>query len=295
MLMKCLILGGSGLLGHRLVISLVDEHEVSFTYFNNPIPVQNAIASKLDLKDLDATVALIDKFGPDAVLHAVAPPSVDWHEKERAAAYQTNVLGTCAIADKTRELGVKLAYVSTAFVFPDVDKVFTEDDIPAPINFYGVTKLGAELAAMRNPDHLIVRTDQIYGWALPGQKKSFVVNVLEKTGRGERVEVCQDWYNCPTYVGDLSDAIISLVEKGKRGIFHTVGSSFINRYDWAVMIARAFGGDPGLVVPINSASLNLPARRPNVRIDNAKIQDECGFKMKSVEEGIEAMKEEQKS
>jgi len=293
-MMKFLILGGSGLLGHRLASSVVNEYEVAFSYFNNPLPLSGAEGFRLDLKDLDAVSDCIEKSAPDVVMHAVAPPSVDWHEKERAAAYQTNVLGTRTIAEKTKELGVKLVYVSTSFVFPDIEKIFKEDDIPAPISFYGATKLGAELAAMLNPDHVIVRTDQIYGWALQGQKKSFIVTVLEKIGRGDKAEVCKDWYNCPTYVGDLSGAMIKLAVMKKRGIYHAVGSSFINRYDWAVMIAKAFGKDPSLVVGIDSSTLNLPAKRSNVHLDNSKLLRECGIKMKTAEEGIEAMKEERK-
>lgn len=288
--MKYLVLGGSGLLGNEIVRSLVGENEVTFTYLNNLLPVRDAKPYQLDLTDAAAIGRLIEGISPDIVIHTVAPPSVDWHEREHAAAYLTNVIGTKAVAEKSHALGAKLIYISTAFVFPDIAKAFTEEDIPAPINFYGAAKLGAEQAAHTNPDHLIIRTDQIYGWSRPGQKKSFVVGTLEKLENGQKVEVCRDWLNSPTYVKDLSSVILALAEKDRHGIYHAVGGSFLDRVSWAVKIAEAFGKDSSLVAGIDSAILKLPARRPNARISNDKIQRETGIRMKSVEDGLEAMK-----
>ncbi|MEW6036207.1 MAG: SDR family oxidoreductase [Candidatus Micrarchaeota archaeon] len=287
--MKILVLGGSGLLGRELVSSLAPSNEVTYTYFNNPGQVPGAKGYALDLADLAATERLMDGIAPEVVLHTVAPPSVDWHEREHAAAYATNVLGTRAIAEKAKKMGAKLVYISTTFVFPDAGRTFTEEDIPAPINFYGVTKWGAELAAAINPNHAIIRTDQIYGWSLPGQKKSFVVSTLEKLEKGQKAEVCSDWLNSPTYVKDLSLAVKGIMEKDKRGIYHVVGNSFLDRVSWARKIAAAFGKDPSLVVGIESSGLKLPARRPNARVSNEKAKEELGLRLRTVDEGLEDM------
>jgi dTDP-4-dehydrorhamnose reductase len=290
--MRYFVVGGSGLIGSELVRSLAQNNEVSFSYNKNPIHVENCNSYEINLGRPSDVLEILERLRPEILVHAAAPPSVDWHEKERKEAYDISVLTTKAIAEKCRALGVLMIYVSTAFVFPGFDRVFTEEDIPAPVNFYGVTKLGAELATRANPNHLIVRTDQIYGWTLPGQRKSFVVNVLEKLSRGEEVEVCEDWYNSPTYVKDLSDTIIRLVGSDKRGVYHVVGDTFLNRVEWAKYIAKAFGRDPSLVVAIRSETLSLPARRPNARISNKRIREELGVKMKTVEEGLEDMRKE---
>lgn len=287
--MKYLVLGGSGLVGHQLVLELGEGNDVHLTY-HSFVPSQNAFAHKLELQDHHKAAELVKSIRPDVVIHTVANPSVDWHERERTAAYNLNVLATAVVAGATKEIGAKMVYLSTAFVFPDIKKVFSEDDIPAPISFYGVTKLGGELAASKNPDHLIIRTDQIYGWTLPSQKKSFVVGTLEKLERGEKVEVCRDWFNVPTYVKDLSAAILSLIKKDSRGVYHIVGSSFVDRYSWAIKIAEVFGKDKSLVSGINSEKLNLPAKRPNVHLSNTKVINELGMKLMTVEEGLEDMK-----
>lgn len=289
--MKFLVLGGSGLLGNELVRRSAPHGEVSFTYHRNPNPVEGSVSYKLDLSDEAALSSVMDKVRPDVVLHAASNPSVDWHEREKDAAYRINVLGTRLISEKCRQLGSKLVYISTAFVFPGLNRMYSEDDCPSPINFYGSTKVGAEYAVRSNPGHLIVRTDQIYGWASAGQKKSFVVNTLEKLEKNEKAEVCRDWFNSPTHAGDLADAVISLVRRGKTGVYHAVGADFLNRYDWAVKIAKIFDKDASLVVPIDSGQLNLPSKRPNARITCSKLSNEIGMKMKSVDEGLLIMKE----
>ena len=108
----------------------------------------------------------------------------------------------------------------------------------------------------------------------------------------EDVEVCKDWLNSPTYVKDLSQAIIALTERKKRGTYHVIGSSFLDRVSWANKIATMFAQDTSLIRGIDSSSLNLPARRSNARLSNDKIREETGMRLKTVEEGLEAMKME---
>jgi dTDP-4-dehydrorhamnose reductase len=293
--MKWLIVGGSGSVGHELLVRLSKHNKVSFTYKNNCLQVDGCDAYKLDLRRTEDALQLLERISPDIVVLTAAQPSVDWHEVEREAAYNINVVSTKAIAQKCAALGATIVYVSTAFVFPDVDRLFSEEDPPAPMNFYGATKLGGEIATTADPDHLIIRTDQIYGWALPGQKKSYVVRTLDKLANGKRVEACEDWRNSPTYVRDLADVIARLVENRKKGIYHVVGNSYLNRVDWAKRIAAIFEMDEGLIVSIKSATLNLPARRPNARISNAKIRNELGVQLRTVDEGLRDMINERRA
>ena len=161
-----------------------------------------------------------------------------------------------------------------------------------PINYYGKTKWEAEQIVSMLPNHLILRTDQIYGWARPQQKKSFVERIVEKLGRGEIAEVCKDWYNNPTYTYDLIKVIDALLQRKKIGVYHTVGNGFLNRYEWALEIAKVFEQDATRIVPILSSTLGLPARRPNCRLSNAKVQKETGITLRTVAEGLESMKKE---
>ena len=289
----CLIIGGSGLIGYTLVEKLKKNHEVTFTYCNHAVSIKGVNGYQINLENQEYICSLLDKIKPSLVLHVAAPPSVDAHEKNKERAYLINVETTRAIVEKTRRMGSKLIYLSTSNVFPPLRRVFYEDDVPAPINFYGACKLGGEWATAKNPNHLIVRTDQIYGWNKTGQqKKSFVVNTLEKLQQNQTVEVCEDWYNRPTYVEDLALAIERLIELDKVGVYHATGGTYLNRLDWAKKIADKFEMDGSLVKGIDSGTLNLPATRANTNLDNKKIQKETKIKMQTIEEGLKIMKNE---
>lgn len=288
--MRILVIGGSGILGSALSRMLSSTAHVYYTYNHNPMTIEGCERIRLDLLNPEDALNRIREIQPQVIFHAAANQSVDWHETEKESASRLNVMTTRAISDESARLGFKLVYFSTAFVFPGGPKVYTENDPPNPINYYGMTKNLAEEKVRANPDHLILRTDQIYGWGLKGQKTTFVPSVLGKLQKGQRSEVCVDWFNCPTYVEDLAQAAIRLVSLGRGGTYHATGSSFLNRYEWALLIAEKFGMDKSLVVPIHSSTLNLAARRPNAHLSNAKIISESGVKMRGVGAGIDSMK-----
>lgn len=287
-----MVLGGSGLLGARLVeMCLERKFDVSYTYNRNKLEVDGADAVRLDAMDYDAVGRAVADSEADLVVDTIAHPSVDFCETDKVAAYGINVASCEAAALAARELGAKLVFISSTFVFGNREKPVTENDTPDPINYYGALKLLGEEAAKICPDHLILRTDQIYGWSHEGQKKSFVESMLEKFAKGGKIEVCRDWYNRPTHVDDLALALIKLVEKEKRGVYHCVGGTFLSRVEWAKRIAKAFGEDDSLIVPIDSATLKLPARRPKCDASNAKLEKECGLKMRGVDSAMKEMAE----
>jgi len=86
---------------------------------------------------------------------------------------------------------------------------------------------------------------------------------------------------------------LDLIEKKVEGIFHLVGSDYINRYEWAHKVAKIFSLNNELIQKINSSELKLPVKRNNVNLSNKKLKDKIGYKMIGVEKGIENMLGEQ--
>ena len=146
------------------------------------------------------------------------------------------------------------------------------------------------MATRTNHNHIIVRTDQVYGWTV-GSKKSFVEMVLRRALLDQKIEVCEDWYNSPTYVDDLSESLIKLSTEDRTGCFHITGDSYLNRVEWAKLIMQIFDKDESLIVPIQSSKLKLPAERPNVKVSNKKAIHELGVRLRGVKDGIESMKQ----
>jgi len=290
---RILVIGGSGLIGYRLVNVLSDMFDLSYTYLTQSIGIRNLKNFSLDVTDVAKTNEIIENANPDIVIHTAAVKSVDACEKDKAFAHKVLVEGTRNVVEACKKINANIVYISTAFVFGNGKEKYTEEDTPNPINYYGKCKLDGEISIQNSSlDYLIVRTDQAYGWCLPLQKKNFVVTTLEKTRNNEVAEVCSDWYNNPTFVDDLTEAIKTLLLKNSTGVYHAVGDSYVNRYQWALEIAKVFDFDKNLIKGINSGTLNLPAKRPNCNIDNSKIKSDLGIKLSTIEEGLETMKKQ---
>jgi len=100
-----------------------------------------------------------------------------------------------------------------------------------------------------------------------------------------------DWYNVPTYLPNLVNALERLIEKNLLGVYHVCGSSFVNRCEWALVTAKIFGLNKNMIKPVNSDILNLPAKRVNVNLCNQKLFKKTGIKMMGIEKGLKLMKE----
>ncbi len=287
--MRVFITGGSGVLGSNLAKSLTG-HEVAYSYFNNNIKIGNFKSYKLDVANSKETIKTIKDFKPDLVIHTVAVPSVDACETDKKLADTINVNGTKNVTEACKTVGAKIINISTAFVFDGTKKIYTEEDKPHPINYYAVSKLEGERVVINSGlSFIIVRTDQLYGWTVGNQKKNLVVKTLEGLESKKPVEVCKDWYNNPTFVDNCSQAITELIKRNKQGIYHVVGSSYLNRYEWALKIAEIFSLDKNLVRAIESSILKLPAKRPNCNLSNEKVEKDTGIRMLTVEEGLKSM------
>ena len=140
-------------------------------------------------------------------------------------------------------------------------------------------------------DFLILRTDALYCWIEKWQRVNSVLRVLDTLRNGKILNEVTDWYNTPTYVPDFVNAAEKLFKMNETGIFHVVGSEFINRYNWSVKVAEIFGLDKNLIKPIHSSTFNFPANRVNINLKNTKLITKTKINMKNIEEGtIEMLK-----
>jgi dTDP-4-dehydrorhamnose reductase len=290
--MKILITGASGRIGFELAERFVKNGDrVICTFLNNPISIEGVEKSiKIDLIDEMSVKETIKKVKPEILIHTAALTNVDLCETNHELADKLNVESTRNIIESCKEFNTKIVYISSSFVFNGTGKVFNEDSEPNPINYYGKTKLeGENIVKNSGLDFLILRTDQPYNWIKPWQKDNNVTRVLKRLEAGEITKEPIDWYNNPTFIPNLVEATLKLVEKNKVGIYHAVGPDFINRYEWALKIAEVFKKDKNLIKPIVSDELNLPAKRPYAKLSNEKIVKDTGIDFVGVEEGMKLM------
>ena len=256
--MRVFVTGAGGQVGRELQVALAD-HEVTASDH-----------SALDVTDPAAVREAISAARPDVVVHAAAWTAVDACELDPERAERVNTTGTRHVVDAASEVGARVSYVSTDYVF-DGNKAdpYLETDTTNPQSVYGRTKLGGELAI----DHrgAIVRTS----WVCGRHGANMVKTILRLAGEHDRLTFVDDQRGHPTFAADLAGMIARLIEGELTGVFHVTNQGPVSWYEFARAVLAAAGLDPERVSPIATADLDppRPAPRPaNSVLDNAALR-----------------------
>ncbi len=246
---------------------------------------------ELDLTAPETVQLALSAVTPAVVVHAAAYTAVDEAEREPAKADLVNRIGTRAVAEAARGLGIPVIYLSTDYVFDGTKtSAYVEEDSVAPANAYGASKLAGEQAVSASTeDHVILRTAWVYG----PYGKNFVRTMLTLAEKRNEVSVVDDQHGCPTYAPDIAAAIIGIVrsllgnpsDPRLRGVFHLAGSG---ETTWAGFASAIFAflaakelRRPTLTA-IASADYPTPAHRPaNSRLNCAKLSRVYGIALPS--------------
>jgi dTDP-4-dehydrorhamnose reductase len=265
-----LVVGAKGMLGRDLMEIL-------------PAPVRGVDIDEIDITSLVSVQQVLTGLRPRVVINAAAYTDVDGCQENVDLAMQVNGEGVAHLAMVCREIGAKLVQVSTDYVFDGGKGTpYEEDDAPGPLSVYGESKYAGELNAKLVPDHLIVRTQWLYG--LHG--KNFVETMLRLAGERKELEVVDDQIGSPTWTVDLARSIRALVEKDCRGIYHAANAGFCSWNEFARTIFAESGLEM-LVKPMSTEKLNRPAPRPLYStLDCGKLSRDTGFAPQSWQEAL---------
>jgi dTDP-4-dehydrorhamnose reductase len=229
---------------------------------------------EMEITDPASVGKVLQRLKPKVVVNAGAYTDVDGCESERERAFAVNGDGVRNLALTTREIGARLVQVSTDYVFDGSKGTpWLEGDPVNPLSVYGRSKLKGEESARLNPDHVIVRTQWLYG--LHG--RNFVETMLRLGRERDEVAVVHDQFGSPTWTVDLCLAIGALLETDRRGVYHAANAGFCSWYDFA----RAIFHEAGLktrVRAITTEELGRPAPRPRYSVlDCSKLTRDTGF------------------
>ena len=277
--MKILLTGANGLLGRHLVKKLAEKgYEVIATAKGeskiNSISNDKVKFFSLDITDGAAVNKLMDEVRPDVLLHTAAMTQVDECELNKIDCWNTNVTATRFLIDSAKETKSRIIFISTDFVFDGLHGPYKEEDEPNPVNYYGSTKLAAEKAVIQSGlDWAIVRTVLVVGNTEDGQRQNILTWVKEKLEKGETIKVVDDQVRTPTYVEDLADGIILILEKKSKGIFHIAGKDTLTPYQIAWQTAEFLKLNSKLIEKSDASNFTQAALRPpttGFKIDKAK-------------------------
>ena len=193
--MKILVTGVKGQLGYDVV------HECEKRGHH----VRGVDVEEMDITDMAAVSRVMKETCPDVVVHCAAWTAVDAAEDEDniSKVRAINAGGTQNIATVCKELGCKLIYISTDYVFDGQGTKPWEPDEKdyRPLNVYGQTKLEGELAVANTLEkYFIVRI----AWVFGVNGKNFIRTMLNVGKTHGTVRVVDDQIGTPTYTYDLS-------------------------------------------------------------------------------------------
>lgn len=274
--MKVFVTGVGGQLGHDVINELTSRGYEAIGSDVVDMVLSGVPYVALDITDKIEVERVIAEIRPDAIIHCAAWTAVDAAEdadkQEKVKAI--NVDGTQNIANVAKIVDAKMIYISTDYVFDGQGTVPWEPDCKeyAPLNVYGQTKLGGELAVSSTLEkYFIVRIAWVFG--LNGG--NFIKTMLQVGKNHPQVRVVNDQIGTPTYTYDLARLLVDMIESEKYGYYHATNEGgYISWYDFTKEIYRQAGMDTQ-VLPVTTEEYGLSkAARPfNSRLDKKKLTD----------------------
>lgn len=246
---------------------------------------------ELDVADPAAVDALLAGVGdpPDFLVNAAAYTHVDRCESERETAHRANAVGPQVLAEACARAGVRLAHVSTDYVFRgDGSEPYAEADAPDPVSVYGTTKLEGERAVLAAaPDALIVRTSWVFG-----EGRNFIAAILDQAAKRRDgsasgpLTVVDDQRGRPTYAEDLAAAIVALLEQDASGLYHVANAGVATWWDLARVTLDLAGFSDIAIDRIRTADLEVAAPRPAWSVLDCSRVEAAGAGLRSWQEAV---------
>jgi dTDP-4-dehydrorhamnose reductase len=249
-------------------------------------PVAALSRAELDLSAPDTIGARIREVRPDLIVNAAAYTAVDRAESEPDLAMAINGTAPGILAEEAKRLGILLLHYSTDYVFEGKKSIpYSEEDVPNPINVYGVTKLAGERAIQATGcRHLIFRTS----WVYSTRGTNFLLTIQRLAEERRLIRVVDDQHGAPTWAYDIAAGTRRVLERGDTspGLYHMTASGETTWCGFAKAIVSAAGLSTE-IVPIASSQYPTAARRPlNSLLSNDKLSKDYGFQLDTWRKGL---------
>lgn len=214
-----------------------------------------------DIRKPDLDVLQLKESGHAAVLIASAKPNIDFCHREPEAARAVNVEGTLELIRQIAAASLQVIFISSDYVFDGETGNYPDTATPAPTTEYGRQKALVEREIPTITDnHLILRLSKIFG--LTRGDRTLLDDVASNLAAGKKVRVARDQFFCPTYVGDVVNALHSIQARGLRGLLNLCNPEPWSRYQIAKAMGPGLSAPDDLIEPILLHDIPAMAGRP---------------------------------
>lgn len=242
--MRILVLGGHGMLGHRLWINLRKEHEVWVTVRQSSSPFPDRlefpkeyVKTDVDAYNFDQITQAIESIQPDLVINCIGIiKQIEHLARDPIVSIYLNSLLPHRVSLVCSLAKIRMIHISTDCVFSGRKGNYLEDDLPDAEDLYGRTKLLGEVTS--SPYSLTLRTS-IIGREL--KTRFGLVEWFLSHKDGETV----NGYKRAIFSGLTTDELSRVINyyviprPDLTGLYH-VSVSPISKYDLLQLVNQAF-------------------------------------------------------
>jgi dTDP-4-dehydrorhamnose reductase len=279
--MRVLILGGTGMLGHRLWINLNRTHETWVTVrgsaqvFPDHADFDRAhVRENVDALNFDEVTHTLANVQPDLVINCIGLIKQQPQAKDPLAALQLNAVFPHRVALACQLARIRMIHIGTDCVFSGNKGNYVEGDPSDATDLYGRTKFLGEVAY---PDTITLRTSFI------GPELKSRLGLLEWfLSQRQGVKGFQKAIYSGLTADELSRVIRDYVVPYPElnGVYH-VSSAPISKYELLKLFNRAYGR--GLDIEPDTAFVC------DRSLDSSRFRAATGYTPPSWPEMIEAM------
>lgn len=277
---RVLILGGAGMLGHKLAQTLAPRFETVVTFRDHvPRAAKEAFAGceireNVEVVDFDVVTRVVAAVRPAAIVNCVGIVKQLPAANDPVPSLQINALLPHRLHALARAAGARLVHLSTDCVFSGRKGNYVESDEPDPIDLYGRSKL---LGEVEGGGAVTLRTSII------GRQIRGTTGLVEwfLSNRGGSV----DGWSRALYSGltsaELAAVIANVLERPSlAGLYHVSGEP-ISKLELLHLVNDVFRAG----VSIRQADAMAIDRT----LDSARFRAATGWKPRPWREMIEAM------
>ncbi len=289
---RILLTGSNGLLGQKIVNLLSNRMNVQLLATSKGVNRHSLHEGytyrTADLLDQEIWESIFQEFKPTDIIHSAALTNVDYCEKEKELCDQVNVQAVSMLCELCKRYDTRMMFISTDFIFDGNDGPYRENDLPNPVNYYGLSKLKAEEIIQRSGvSYAILRTILLYGITSGMSRGNIVLWAKKSLEEGKNLRIVNDQIRCPTLAEDLASATVSCLMKNAEGIFHISGPEMLSMVELVKKVANFWKLDDSLISEINSNELDQLAKRPpKTGFVLLKAQTELNFKPHNLKKGF---------
>jgi dTDP-4-dehydrorhamnose reductase len=242
--MRVLILGGSGMLGHKLWHAFATRFDTYVSFRGNPesyaqygVFDQSRSLSGLTAESVDGFARAIEKVDPGVVVNCIGVVKQTAAASDPLSSIEVNALFPHKLARLCRLADARLIHLSTDCVFSGRKGNYAETDTPDAEDLYGRTKL---LGEVTGEGCLTIRTSMI------GRELCGTQGLLEwfLSQRGRRVR----GFKGSVFSGFTTDALAGIIadviaeHRNLSGVWH-VASEPINKFYLLALIKKTYAID----------------------------------------------------